>query len=303
MQEMGIRSKFIIIITVLSLLATIAIGYTSYMLSRQSAIAEAKSKGEIIYNYIEASSTFFGKDQYPLIKDLIDDRDTFIPELMSRFVVNRMEYEIFQETLEGYIFKQATLDPLWPDNKANAQEEGVIQYFASNPQATEQQGVMDKDGKKYFYTAKPIKVDKAFCLTCHGDPADAPADQRDIYGTENGYNWKMDSTVGTSIIYISISKTLADAKQSAMKIFFVGIGCLLVTIICIWVFLDRSVVAPIIHLSDAAKDISIGKNLCDSIHTDSNDEIGGLANSIDRMRISVNKLLKRTCPDRKEQKK
>lgn len=300
---MGIRAKFIIIITVLSLLATIAIGYTSYMLSRQSAIAEAKSKGEIIYNYIEASSRFFGKEQYPLIKDLIGDPDVFIPELMSRFVVNRMEYEIFQETLEGYIFKQATLDPLWPDNKANVEEAKVIQYFSSNPTAEAKQGIMDRGGDKYFYTAEPIKVTKAFCLTCHGDPADAPADQRDIYGVENGYNWEMDSTVGTSIIYISISKALADAKQSAMKIFSVGLGCLLVTIVCIWVFLDRSVVGPIIHLSEAAKDISIGKNLCDSIHTDSSDEIGGLANSIDRMRISVNKLLKRTCPDRKGKKK
>lgn len=299
---MGIRSKFIIIITVLSLLATIAIGYTSYMLSRQSAIAEAKSKGEIIYNYIEASSKFFGKEQYPLIKDLVADDDIFIPELMSRFVVNRMEYEIFQETLEGYVFKQATLDPLWPDNKADAAEEEVIEYFASHPAEVEKQGIMDKDGERYFYTAKPIKVTKPFCLTCHGDPVDAPADQRDIYGTENGYNWKMDATVGTSIIYISIANTLKDAQQSALKIFSVGLGCLLVTIICIWVFLDRSVVAPIIRLSGSAKDISIGKNLCDSIHTDSNDEIGGLANSIDRMRISVNKLLKRTCPDRKKKK-
>ncbi len=300
---MGIRSKFIIIITVLSLLATIAIGYTSYMLSRQNALAEAKSKGEIIYNYIEASSSFFGKEQYPLIKDLVADDDIFIPELMSRFVVNRMEYEIFQKTLDGYIFKQATLDPLWPDNKANAEEEKVIQYFASNPNVKEKQGIMKRGGAQYFYTAKPIKVTKVFCLTCHGDPADAPADQRDIYGTENGYNWKMDSTVGTSIIYISISKALVDAKHTALKIFSVGIGCLLVTIICIWGFLDHAVVGPIIRLSSSAKDISIGKNLCDSIHTDSNDEIGGLANSIDRMRISVNKLLKRTCPDKKRSKK
>lgn len=300
---MGIRSKFITIITVLSLLATLAIGYTSYMLSRQSAIAEAKSKGDIIFNYIEASSKFFSKYQYPLIMEQITDKDRFFPELMSKFVVNRMEYEIFQETLEGYQFKQATLDPLWPDNKADKDEQKVISYFKANPGAAEQEGVMDKGGKKFFYTAKPITVNKDFCLTCHGDPADAPEDQRDIYGIENGYNWKMDDTVGTSIVYISISKALADAKQSAMKIFLVGIGCLLVTIICIWVFLDRSVVAPIIHLSDAAKDISIGKNLCDSIHTDSNDEIGVLANSIDRMRISVNKLLKRTCPDRKSTKK
>ncbi len=300
---MGIRSKFIIIITVLSLLATIAIGYTSYMLSRQNAIAEAKSKGEIIYNYIQASGKFFGKYQYPLIMEDNMDKDRFIPELMSKFVVSRMEFEIFQETLEGYLFKQATLDPLWPDNKADGDEAKVIAYFEANPESTEKQGVMEKSGENYFYTARPIRIEKAFCLTCHGDPADAPGDQRDIYGTENGYNWNMGETVGTSIVYISIAKAMDDAKQSALKIFTVGIICLLVTIICIWVFLDRSVVAPIIQLSSSAKDISIGKNLCDSIHTESNDEIGGLANSIDRMRISVNKLLKRTCPETKPRKK
>lgn len=300
---MGIRAKFVVIITVLSLLATIAIGYTSYMLSRQSAIAEAKSKGEIIYNYIKASGKFFGKYQYPLIMEDNMDQDRFIPELMSKFVVSRMEFEIFQETLEGYLFKQATLDPLWPDNKADAEEKKVIAYFEANPESNEKQGVMEKKGESFFYTARPIRIDKPFCLTCHGDPADAPGDQRDIYGTEHGYNWEMGSTVGTSIVYISIAKAMDDAKQSAIKIFTVGIVCLLVTIICIWVFLDRFVVAPIIKLSGSAKDISIGKNLCDSIHTDSNDEIGGLANSIDRMRISVNKLLKRTCPETKSRKK
>ena len=300
---MGIRSKFIVIITVLSFLATIAIGYTSYMLSRQNAIAEAKSKGEIIYNFIQASGKFFGLYQYPLIMEGNTDRDIFIPELMSKFVVNRMEFEIFEETLEGYKFKQATLDPLWPDNKADKDEKQVIAYFEANPEANEQQGVMAKKGEKYFYTARPIRIEKEFCLTCHGDPADAPGDQRDIYGVEDGYNWTMGSTVGTSIVYISIAKAMEDAKQSALKIFTVGLGCLLVAIICIWLFLDRSVVAPIIRLSESAKDISIGKNLCDSIHTSSNDEIGALANSIDRMRISVNKLLKRTCPGNRERKK
>ena len=290
---MGIRSKFIIIIAVLSLLATLAIGYTSYMLSRQSAIAEAKSKGDIIYNFIEASGKFFGKYQYPLIMEQNEDMDIFIPELMSKFVVSRMEFEIFEETLEGYKFKQATLDPLWTDNKADKDEVTVIKYFDANPKVADKQGVMTKGGQQYFYTAKPIRITKAFCLTCHGDPADAPADQRDIYGVENGYNWVMNSTVGTSIVYISISQALADAKQAAMKIFMVGVGCLLVTIICIWVFLDRVVVAPIIKLSGASKNISLGKDLDDSLHTESKDEIGALANAIDRMRISIVKLLKR----------
>ena len=302
-EGMGIRAKFITIITVLSLLATIAIGYTSYVLSRQNALADAKSKGEMLFNYIEASGTFFGKYQKPLIDELLTDKERFIPELMSRFVVKRMEYDIFAETQKGYQYKQATIDPLWPENKADADELEIIQYFATNPSVKNKEGIVVKDGEQFFYAAKPVKVEKEFCLKCHSDPAIAPQEQREIYGIENGYNWKLNDTVGASMIYISVSQALATAQASALKIFFIGIGCLLVTIACIWIFLDRAVVGPIVRLSETSRDISIGKNLCDSVHSDAKDEIGVLANSIDRLRISVNKLLKRSCPDRNQDKK
>jgi HAMP domain-containing protein len=298
-EEMGIRAKFITIISVLSLLATIAIGYTSYMLSRQSALADARSKGEMLFNYIEASAKFFGKYQKPIIDELVTDKSRFIPELMSRFVVKRMEYDLFAETQKGYQFKQATLDPLWPDNKADVEEQKIIQYFASNPSAKDKEGIIERGGEQFFYAARPVKIEKDSCLNCHGDPGMAPKEQQDVYGTEHGYNWKLNDTVGASMIYVSITHALATAQASALKIFFMGIGCLLVTIFCIWIFLDRGVVGPIIRLSETAKNISIGKNLCDSAHSEAKDEIGVLANSIDRLRISVNKLLKRTCPNQK----
>jgi HAMP domain-containing protein len=301
--EMGIRTKFITIMTVLSLLATVAIGYTSYVLSRQNALANAKSKGDMLFNYIEASGAFFGKYQKPLIDELLTDKERFIPELMSRFVVKRMEYDIFAETHKGYQFKQATIDPLWPANKADTEELKIIAYFAANPEAMVKEGIVEKDGDQFFYAAKPVRVDQEFCLKCHSDPAIAPLEQREIYGISNGYNWKMNDTVGASMIYISVSEALANAQASALKIFFIGIGCLLMTIACIWLFLDRAVVAPIVRLSETARDISIGKNLCDSAHSDAKDEIGVLANSIERMRISVNKLLKRSCPERSQDQK
>ncbi|MBU0664863.1 MAG: DUF3365 domain-containing protein [Proteobacteria bacterium] len=298
---MGIRAKFIIMIIVLSLLAALAIGYASYVLSHQNTIVDAKSKAEMLFNYIEASGTFFGRYQKPLIDELVTDKDKFIPELMSMFVVKRMEYDLFSEAQKGYQFKQATIDPLWPDNKADADELKIIQYFASNPTAQSKDGIVEKGGEQFFFTAKPVRIEKDFCLNCHGDPATAPKDQLDIYGTDHGYNWKIDDTVGASMLYVAISPALDRAHKTAMKIFLMGIGCLLVIIGCIWVYLDRGVVGPIVRLSEAAKDISIGNNLCDSVHSDVKDEIGVLANSIDRMRISVNKLLKRSCPDRKQE--
>ncbi len=298
---MGIRAKFVIIISVLSLLATIAIGATSYWLSRQNALVDAKNKGEMLFNYIGASEKFFSKYQYPIIKEeLMMDTDRFIPELMSRFVVTRMEYDLFAETQKGYQFKQATKDPLWPDNKADAGELKIIQEFSGNPSLKTKEGTLVRGGEQFFYIARPVKIDQEFCLRCHGDPATAPQDQKDIYGTDHGYNWKLNEIVGTSMVYVSITDAMATAKSTTIKIFLIGIGCLLVTIACIWVFLDRSVVAPIIRLSETAKNISIGKNLCDSAHSDVKDEIGVLANSIDRLRVSVNKLLKRSCPNQEQ---
>jgi HAMP domain-containing protein len=296
-QGMGIREKFIATISVLSLLAMIAIGTASYVLSRQSIYAEAKSKGEMLFNYIEASGTFFGKYQKPKIDELVTDPNKFIPELMSLYAIKRMQYDQFAKTQPGYRFKQATLDPLWPDNKADAEEQKIIKYFASNLSAKETEGVMEKEGEQLFYIAKPIRIGKDFCLECHGDPDTAPKDQQEIYGADHGYNWKLNDTVGATMIYVSITQAWATAQQSALKIFAMGIGCLSVIMICILIILNRGIVGPIIRLSEIAKNISIGKNLCDSAHSDTDDEIGVLANSIDRLRISVNKLLKRSCPN------
>ena len=170
----------------------------------------------------------------------------------------------------------------------------------SNPGAKNKEGIIERGGEKFFYEALPVRIEKDYCLECHGDPDTAPKEQQDIYGVDHGYNWKLNDTVGASMIYVSITQAFAMAQQSALKIFFIGIGCLLVTIVCIWIFLDRAVVGPIIRLSETAKNISIGKNLCDSAHSETKDEIGVLANSIDRLRISVNKLLKRTCPNQNQ---
>jgi HAMP domain-containing protein len=301
---MGIRAKFVVIISILSLIATVAIGYSSYTFSRQNALADAKGKGEMLFNYAQASGTFFARYQHPIVEERIADKDTFIPELMSRFVVQRMTFEVFLENQKkGYQFKQATLDPLWTDNKANAEEQKIIKEFAASPATTAKDGIISKNGEQFFYIAKPVKIDKETCLICHGNPADAPQDQRDLYGTDHGYNWKMNEIVGANMVYISIEEALVAAKSMTLKIFLIGIVSLLVTIICIWVFLDRAVVAPIIRLANLATDISLGKNLCDSAHTDSKDEIGVLANGIDRLRISVNRLLKRSCPNQGQEKK
>ena len=288
---MGIRAKFMLIIGVISVAATVALGVASYKFSTRNAIEDAKSKGHIIFNYIMASRKFFKNHQRALVMELVEE-ERFYPELMSGFVMTRGTWDLFKKELTGYDFKQATLDPLFPANKADAQEIKIINDFKERPDLDRLEGIVERGGEKFFYMAKPIRVDAKGCLRCHGNPYDAPKDQIEIYGTQNGYNWRLGDTVSAYMVYVSVEEALAAARRSAFSLFLVGMGGLLVFLLAIWVFLDRAVVAPILHLNKRAEEISLGKNLKESVSLRKKDEIGTLSNAVERLRISMDRMLK-----------
>ncbi|MGV1099735.1 c-type heme family protein [Thiovibrio sp. JS02] len=289
---MGIRSRFMVILTVIFGVATVLIGVASYKFSERSALTEAKSKGELIFNYILANRDFYKEKQRPLIMEVFE-KDRFYPELMSGFVLTRGTFDIFKKNLAGYDFKQATLDPLHLPNKADQWERELIAVFAGNPEMKISEGLMKRGDESFFYMAKPIRVSEKDCLRCHGDVSDAPKDQVEIYGTRNGYNWKMNDTVAAYVVYVSVEKALADARKGAMVLYLIGAGCLLVALIGIWVFMDRFIVNPIVRLSGKAEEISLGKNIEESVGIKRNDEIGALASAIERLRMSMVRILKR----------
>ncbi len=290
---MGIRLKFVSVIGCLVALAMLVLGVASYKFSMNNAMDEAKHKGQLIANYIVSSRKYFHDVQRPLINEILEE-DRFYPELMSEFVIVKETWDLLKDDLPGYEFKQATLNPLLPSNKANESETTIIKNFQENQDLTRLEGILKREGEKYFFLAKPIKVDSTQCLRCHGDPKKAPKDQVEIYGTESGYHWKMGDILSADVIYIPMKQALASVTWSAMVIFLTGIGILTLALLGIWFFLNSAIVSPILALSKRTEEISLGDNLETPIELTANkDEIGSLAQSIDRLRISMDKMLKR----------
>lgn len=287
---MGIRMKSILIMGILGLLAITAIGAISYQLSIANALNEAKIKSKIILNYAMATKSFTGQVQRPLVAQLVD-KDFFDPELMSGFAAAKETFDIFKKSSPGYVFKQASLDPLNLENRADTDEIKIIKYFDNNPEMKSSEGQLTKNGAEVFYFAQPIKVSSVGCLTCHGDPKDAPQEQIDLYGTENGYHWPLNKTISAFVVYIPTATAIASARQISTTLVLISAGGILLTLIILWFFLNRTVVLPIIHLSERTESFSMGDNLDEPIVGESKDEIGTLAQSIERLRISLAKLL------------
>lgn len=280
------------LMAVLSLIASMALAVVSYRFNIDNTLNEAKTKGNLVFNYMKSSRDFFRTKQLPAVYEAAG-RDEFIPELMSSFAVVRGVFESFTKTTPGYIFKQATKNPLVSTNKADEQELEIIRQFQENKQLHNLEGRVRKNGQTYYYFAQPIRVQEESCLECHGDPADAPEELLEIYGENSGFNWQLGETVSALIVYIPIQKALDQAKKLSTVLFFIGTAGILMLMFIIWLFFSRYVVRPLTTLEQRATEISLGKNLNENIEVQGKDEISSLGRAIDRLRISVHKLMQR----------
>ncbi len=288
---MSIRVQFLFWVLLVSLLAIGVLGYASFQFSKQAAFKEASDKVAILGSYTDAALHFSRTQAVPMVKHLVGE-ERFYPEIMSGFVMARNVADRFKQTQPGYTIKNATIDPLWPENKADKQELKVIDDLKHNRALKKTNGVMIKNGQEFFYEARPMVTNEK-CLRCHGDPNDAPKDQVMIYGSENGYNWKKGDVVSAMFIYVPVSGALAAAKASAVKLVVMGTGGILFSLFLIAIFLGFKIVNPIEMLCKRTEEISLGKNLETPINVKPNREIAELSRSIDRLRLSIARLIRK----------
>lgn len=289
---MSIRTRFMMLIALLSLVASLALAFISYQFNVKNAYNEAKAKGTLVSNYVKSSRDFFETHQRPAVFETID-QDKFIPELMSSFAVIRGVLDSFSETTPDYAVKHASTNPLVATNKADEQELELIKQFKDNPHLTMIEDTIEKNGKAYYYLARPIPVIDESCLGCHGDPQDVPEELREIYGDQSGYNWEVGDIISTLIVYIPLQADLNEAKRLSVILFLIGAIGILALMLIIWIFFNHFIARPLLMLEQRATEISLGKNLADPIKMQGKDEIGTLGRAIDRLRISVNKLMER----------
>jgi len=298
-KAFGIRAKFISMLAVLGGVALVGIGYGAYTFSINNSMKEADTKARIIDAYVKASRQYFTTVQSPLINELVE-RDRFYPEIMSGFGITRRTIDLINaEQLRGFQFRQVSITPLHPPNKADAFEQQLIMKFKANPKKAELSGTVTRKGELYYYTSRPIVMAGEGCLKCHLDPAKAPKDLVEMYGTDGfDSNYKDGDIFAAYVVYVPLAPAVAAAKQQAVILFAAGGSMMLLGLLFIYIFLDQRIVKPIMELANRTEEVSVGRHLDKSLmSTKMKDEVEALARSIDRLRISLVKMLKRRKND------
>jgi protein-histidine pros-kinase len=109
----------------------------------------------------------------------------------------------------------------------------------------------------------------------------------DLYGSANGFNWKLGDVIGAQIVSVPMQVALDRANKS----FIVYLGGLAVvfavTLLLLNLVLHFVIIRPIRRMSAIAGEVSLGNNDAPEFSMKGHDEIASLAQSFNRMRRSL----------------
>jgi HAMP domain-containing protein len=167
----------------------------------------------------------------------------------------------------------------------------ILKRFRTSgaPDSIVESGTLRKE--TYLISAAPAKARKG-CLTCHGSYSSAPAQITDKYGTISGYGYEEGSVVGASVVGVPMANLMETVLYRSLAVLVVTTVIFSLIFLFINSLIKRSIIRPILDISESAKSVSRGK-ISEEISMDRNDEIGDLAHSFELMRRSLVLMVKK----------
>jgi len=286
---MGLRLKFNMVLILVFALGLVASGYVSKRILEANAQEEVTRNAELMMGAALAVRGYTSKQVKPQLE--LQLMRAFLPQSVPAYAATEMFNTLRQQHPE-YTYKEATLNPTNPRDRAVEWEADIVQQFRNDSNRTEIRGTRDTPTGRALYLAKPLKITDPGCIPCHDTPDTAPKSMVAHYGTANGFGWKLGETVGAQIISVPMSVPLTKADQAFRTFMTSLVGVFLLAFIVLNVVLSLLVIRPIVRMSRAADEVSTGNFDVPEFSVGSRDEIGVLATSFNRLRRSLEKAMK-----------
>ncbi len=144
-------------------------------------------------------------------EELLDNE--FHPQSVPAFAATEI-FAYLREKFPDYFYKEATLNPTNPRDRATDWESDVVNQFRGGSALAEFIGTRESSTGTALFLSRPIKVNNVSCLECHSTPDNAPAEMIKLYGGANGFGWKLDDIIGAQIVSVPVSVPVRMAEDA-----------------------------------------------------------------------------------------
>ena len=285
-KNLKLGLKLNILLAIIVLFLTITSGLILSRVLQGYAEQVIVDQASILIETMNSIRNYTSTQIYPELSSRLETEEVFLPQTIPAYSAREVfEHLRSDEQYSQFFYKEATLNPTNPRDKADKFETEIVNSFIENPEE-QRQGFRSIPGGEIFYIARPLKIEKETCLRCHGDPKDAPASQIASYGSDNGYGWKMNEIVAAQIISVPSSQVFSAASQLRNLVIGKILIFLLIASILLNLFLKFTITDPLKKMSYSSKQLSMG-DMDMEFEQKTNDEIGILAASLNRLKVSL----------------
>ncbi|HNW63885.1 MAG TPA: DUF3365 domain-containing protein [Piscinibacter sp.] len=286
---MKLLLKFNLVFVLIFLIGLGATGAMTRQMLERNAQEETLQHARFLLEKALAVRSYTSTQVAPLLETQM--KYAFLPQSVPAFSATEVLAKI-QKNHPEYAYKEATLNPTNPRDRAVEWEADVIAEFRKSPDTKEFIGERDTPAGRALYIARPIKIADGACLRCHSTVEAAPRTLVDKYGPANGFGWQLGEVVGAQMVSVPMAIPMARAQQ-AWALFMGMLSAVFVTIaVALNLMLWWLVIRPVTRLSRLADRVSLGELGAPSFALGARDEIGRLATSFSRMRKSLVQAMK-----------
>jgi HAMP domain-containing protein len=272
---------------VVFLLAASLAGYVCWSMLSDNAQREVLAEAGLMMDSAAAVRTYTSGEIVPLISARM--KDEFLPQSVPSYAATQ-NFLKFHEHHPQYAYKEATLNPTNPRDRAADWESDIIQRFRNDPETQQVVGVRDTPMGKSLYLARPIRA-KPACLVCHSIPSAAPASMIARYGSDNGFGWQPDEVIAAQVVSVPFASATANATKEFRAFMILLTAVFAAAFAVVNVLLYRLVVRPVRRIALVADRVSLGDASAQDFPPGGATEIVSVTRSFERMRKSLEKAL------------
>ena len=285
---MSLFAKFNLILLGVFTAALIPAAYLARSVMERNAQQQVLENAGIMMQTALASRTYTSKQISPLLKPMLEEK--FIPQSVPAYSATEI-FNYVRESHPEYSYKEATLNPTNPRDRAVDWEADVIKAFRDDANLKEIVGQRDGALGRSLYLGRPIRITDPACLSCHTNPESSPTSLVRMYGPNAGFGWKLNEVIGAQIVSVPTSVPMTTARLAFRTLLYSLVGVFLLIMLILNLLLWAVVIRPLRRLSAMADRVSTGDFDTPEVTIAGRDEVAVLASSFQRMRISLGKAL------------
>lgn len=257
LRRLRLGTQFTLLLALIFLGGTILSGITLSQAMQQKAEDEISTKAEILTQTMNAVRSYTSENIAPLLQQQLATSPKFISETVPAYSALKV-FEKFRSQPEhrNYIYKEATLNPSNPRDKADEFEATLVEQFRQQPNLNKLSGYRNMAGVNLFFTARPLAVTKSSCLQCHSTPEAAPKSQIASFGSEGGFGWQLNEIVAAQTIYVPSDQVFQRGQQYLGLTIGIFASIFAAVVLLINRLLKRRVIYPLNQLTTIARSLT-----------------------------------------------